>query len=841
MQGEKATPTNDVPQNLTIIRDCGSDSVPNVSLNCHDRFHRWEIYAAALLGVLLQAGVLVFSGSITYRRPLTSSFKKDGEPVDDYAFPCAAVGTVLLAVGMLLCAVVVESSTKEDSFTTTDQETELRMVWLQKGHTTNDQVFKSFAIYPEKCRPFIRTSRRVDRLDKQRDSDKPSIDMKILTVFGTVTALAGFAVQFVGLRGLNWAASVAQLVAVIIMTVGRAVVRRGLAQPPLSIALTPGFELDWFALSLADLDFAPWAGDAENHGACAPRGIKKEASREFSNPWAVRTGQYKSDRDFDVLQEIGGRSTSESASRNHSNPPRSSSDRPFLGDATSHKPAPDASASGKTASENFEDFPAAQHAVTTRKKLANLANWRGPATNEAVRLAKAIEVVAKALLPDGSKSSFVWTLPAYMWFNLPADMSAKSLISRLEPFRHKISIDLKPVDRGWEVDTEIIDSVMSLWMYFFRSRERKTSDHGRKSSDSQATAEKKPADRLRSQAERESGLRLYGPSTLRAEIERAFHLWVPDGFIDFIMVESVSEYMELHGISCQSVVGFGPGKHVGATLALQSDDPLERLISRDLMYSFIAAVAKLPMVYFGPTVVEAYDAFNQSSKKVQLHDDKLTNLVRDLERVGYGSLSEIYLDLIIPFSIEKKLANVDTLIAAAQERAKEFESSHNWNRLTDVAVWLLDFAMGLDPDKDHHHTFIVAVCLDILRRIKYAEMLIGSERVSLDKEATSGRETLERAFRHRKLQNSSYFLDLAQIRRENWETGLLKNILHVPSPNFLMESQRRGFLPCSGSPRRIRLQCGVMMTWILTFGRGILLERIPSGGLRRTTPLYKFQ
>lgn len=801
VQSEEASPTNDTapeqvdleraveteepePRKLTIIRDLGSDSAPNVSLNCHDRFHRWEIYAAALFGIFLQAGVVVFSGFITYHRPLKSSFKKDGEPVDDYAFSCAAVGTVLLAVGILLCAVVVESSTEEDSFTTTDQETELRMVWLQKKHITNDQVFKPFAIYPENCRPFITTSRRIDRLDKQQDSNKPPIDMKILTVVGTAMALIGFAVQFVGLRGLNWAASVAQLGAVIAMTVARAVVRRGLANPPRSSALTPDFELDWFAHSLIDPSTAPWKG---GKGSDEVRDPSQAGDEGLPHGWAVHSGQRKQYREFMELNE-------------------SSDPRVLQADS------------------------AAQQIVNIRRELGNLADWQGPAADEAVRLSKAIELVARAFIPDDLwGNSFTWTLPVNVFKGQVPSATMGD----------KISIHLTPTERGWKVDSEIIDAVLSLWMHSVRSREGKRPDI-------QTPRNKRGGDRFRSQIERGSGLRLYGSCVQKAQIERDILWWMPEAKTEVFMTGSVSEYMKKHGISHQRVVGFGPDsdasdysacaqlesatrcrshsvirptgsdeKHNGvedgdivrngnmgiaythtATLALQCDDPLERLLSRDLMFSFITAVAKAHETLIATTVVEdSMDYSNtQGHKRMRLHDDRFTNLARDLEKIGYGSLSEVYLDLIIPLSIENKMSNLNIVIRTAQKRAKEYELSLDWDQLADVAVWLLDFAMSLDPNKDHEHPFIVAVCLDILRRIRNAEMLIESERVSLDGKASSGRKTLKNAFRHAKLQNSSYFFDMAQIRRENWEKDLLENALRVSSPSL-------DGIPAEGFPR----------------------------------------
>jgi hypothetical protein len=88
----------------------------NLSLNCHDRVGRTELYLMTALGFSIQTAVVVFSGFTTQYSPMRSSFKKEGEPVGNYGYPCAALGTVLLVVGTFLCAFVVERSTNESSW-----------------------------------------------------------------------------------------------------------------------------------------------------------------------------------------------------------------------------------------------------------------------------------------------------------------------------------------------------------------------------------------------------------------------------------------------------------------------------------------------------------------------------------------------------------------------------------------------------------------------------------------------------------------------------------------------------------------------------------------------------
>ncbi|PTD07220.1 hypothetical protein FCULG_00007174 [Fusarium culmorum] len=112
---------------LRIIRDTSEDS-PNIILNCHPPASRGELWLFAAFGTLLQLGVLAYSGFATYHPAL--KFQKDDKPIESYAYPCTAVGTLILVFGMLLCGHVVESSTDEKRYKAA-KGWNARIVWLQ--------------------------------------------------------------------------------------------------------------------------------------------------------------------------------------------------------------------------------------------------------------------------------------------------------------------------------------------------------------------------------------------------------------------------------------------------------------------------------------------------------------------------------------------------------------------------------------------------------------------------------------------------------------------------------------------------------------------------------------
>ncbi|KAF1950249.1 hypothetical protein CC80DRAFT_520047 [Byssothecium circinans] len=237
-----------IKSDIVIIRNV-SAAAPNISLNSHNQFWRGELRAAAVFGTILQLGVLTYSGFATYYPTL--KFQNDNRPIARYAFPCTAVGTLVLVAGILVCAHVVESSTKEKRYQAREGK-RTRLVWLQQTKTVNDQVFESFAIFSDDDRTVITTSRRAT--NKQGHATV----LAFKTVLGTMVGLCGFIVQFIGLRGMHWSVSVAQLGAVLVMASVRALVRRGLAKPPQCRHLPSGFELEWFATTLGDPDKAPW-------------------------------------------------------------------------------------------------------------------------------------------------------------------------------------------------------------------------------------------------------------------------------------------------------------------------------------------------------------------------------------------------------------------------------------------------------------------------------------------------------------------------------------------------------------------------------------------------------
>lgn len=271
---------------VCIIRDTSGDS-SNILLNCHPPAKSGELWVFAAFGTILQLGVLAYSWFATYHSSL--KLLKDDKPIERYAYPCTAIGTLVLVSGMFLCSYVVESSTVEKRYEATE-EWKTRIVWLQQAKTVSDQFFDSCMVYSKDDRRTITTSRRIQRKSKSRstgsdngaslaDNDEPSAILQLVTISGTAVALCGFILQFVGLRGMHWSASIAQLGAVLVMVGVRVWVRRGLAKSPACEPLPSGFELDSFAKTLGHIHKEAWSG-----------GNKTSEAGNFCKNWNIVTG-----------------------------------------------------------------------------------------------------------------------------------------------------------------------------------------------------------------------------------------------------------------------------------------------------------------------------------------------------------------------------------------------------------------------------------------------------------------------------------------------------------------------------------------------------------------------
>ncbi|KAF4452558.1 ankyrin repeat [Fusarium albosuccineum] len=450
------------PNTIIIIRNTGQHA-PNMTLNCSADGKRWQIRACAAIGIVIQAGVLIFFGFLTEYRTLR--FDKDGSPIESYAMPMAVVGTVALALGILVCAHAVDKSSTEEIYEVIGESDAVAMVWLQKQKKVSEQHFDSAAIYPTMKRYRAYTSKRAIDSDGNRETNtsitvphplnsdwwlkvkstiglrlKSTMGLKVMSTTGTIISLLGFFVQFAGLRGMHWLATIVQLGAVIIMTILRAVIRRHLALGLASNDLddSTGFELEWFVTSLLDskIHWLPEEPFKEHPGE------KEQTKTKLSRfTWIIQTGDSKGFR-----------------KPNPSNGDNASTPRSYHDVSELWKP---------------------QNILDLRRHLGDLSKWQGSASTEALAVAKAIERAMNFIMPyagnngtDNTGKSgtavkdFTWTV------KVDCSLGQSGSTQNQTEGTNGIEMNVKysPSD-GWRAAVDEIDAALSLWLYSVKERQ----------------------------------------------------------------------------------------------------------------------------------------------------------------------------------------------------------------------------------------------------------------------------------------------------------------------------------------------------------------------------------
>ncbi|KKO99702.1 hypothetical protein THAR02_08180 [Trichoderma harzianum] len=208
------------PDNKEPITDAfAQNSSPNLSLNVGIKRKPPAVFwAIALLGIVLQTGVLVFAVFVTYYL----HWEKDETRPESYACPLTIAGTVLLCGGIFLCAFLVGESTKEQVFRRNQGDKDKQspreiLYWVQPGgQVLGDQVFDAFC-----C------SDHGEPLQEYITSWKNQVKIPQIMVWAAVgISVTGFVMQFVGLRAIHSAVSVAQLGATMLMSAARAALRQ---------------------------------------------------------------------------------------------------------------------------------------------------------------------------------------------------------------------------------------------------------------------------------------------------------------------------------------------------------------------------------------------------------------------------------------------------------------------------------------------------------------------------------------------------------------------------------------------------------------------------------------
>ncbi|KAK7413130.1 hypothetical protein QQX98_008016 [Neonectria punicea] len=647
---------------ITVIRDTSLDS-PNISLNLQNTHERGFIRAVALFGVLLQLSVLLFSGMMAYHPKLRPKFQNHGKPVAAHAFPVTAVGTVLLVLGLLLCAHVIEDSTEEKHYKASNGS-EIGIYWLQRGKTIKDQVFWPFATHTSTRRDVFTMSRR------KKERAVGVLESK--TIVGVSIGLVGFVAQFVGLRAMNSTAMLAQLGAVGIMTVLRLLDRPVFEGTFQKAKLLPGFELDWLAWKLVTTrDQAQLETLPESHPEAGvsssptqPSGTTDGESKHVRlGSWAVATGGKMEYKKLEPLTN----------DMNDQTPPST-----------------------------------AQDILMVRRELCKLAALQGRASTEAINIAMAIEKALNVLFPRGTEvegsRGFRWLLDVEL--SGPASREAVRSASIKEVSRasseaasSNSSEEVSPASTEqvktqvwfdlfyngtWKVFADNFDSALSLWTYTAQDQEEKQKAEYQR----QKVIDFSDDSWLLNQLPHRS-IRLVGPEndTTKEQLVSDLQWWMPQGLEGLINIKetqgsddasSAAKYSKSFDHS--RVVGCGPSArqsvHLGSfagdfdffetwaerdvALAFEGDDSLEKLYAKDLLFSFMCSAAKsLGAPVEGKPETPPTAGIEDFRKPGRfLMNEDLADLAEAFRKLDFGSEQEVFSSIISPLSMAKKLRRI---------------------------------------------------------------------------------------------------------------------------------------------------------------------------------------
>ncbi|KAF6815506.1 ankyrin repeat protein [Colletotrichum musicola] len=763
------TPANSAsrPKEIVIVRN-RTHPAPNISLNCQSDGRRWLLWLCAAIDVILQTGVLIYFGFVAEYHTL--KFDKDGQPVEDYAMPLSVAGTLLLVFSMLVCGFVVNKGSKERTWEVADgNQLAISMVWLQKKKQVSNQHFESTAIYPVKKRNQVVTSERaigVDRdrakqsrrtstRDLQRESQPAEIDLdrkkehvlvrklQIISLAGVCISLLGTVGQFTGLRGMHWTASIAQLGAAVIATILRAMIRRALAHGIGYRKLVFGHELDWFAISLSDIQTAVWLPKVrDNRGIC--QRLRSKVEGTFGR---FRSKSGPTDGNSDL--------TSSCLWTIETGLPRAT-------EATEDPQSPQ----GKGQHYQVDGLGTAQSILDLRRYLGELGNWKSPVFAEAVIRSKAIETTLDHFegylkqaeekspkLNQGGPKEPHGTFPGKINEHDSKTPNAKHFTWTLQvKVGHHNNVEPGPVRfhvertaNGWEARLDELDAALSLWLYSVYSL------IGHREKDIPAPFPSSNDNWIRGKQIQGRCLQIIGAPSFR--LVQDLEWWVPSG-LEGIMTSSRENRdgqderkLSPHDIRVERIgrAGQSSPEFRNDASAKRSSDTIERdtaeaitrwnlrptelwdtnegntkefpgdehlivkfqdslpmLYAKDMFASFVwALVDQLEPLSVNQEVkaaVEPGDTTGREAwKKFMLKSPWLSRLVQTVVEIGTWTEQEVYLSLVPPLSASNNLPGIDALVDRALEIAASHEKEQRYDAALSAHLWLYNTAATFSP------------------------------------------------------------------------------------------------------------------------------------------------
>ncbi|KAI9866732.1 MAG: Ankyrin-2 [Trichoglossum hirsutum] len=408
---------------------------PNIALNIGGkRPSDRELLTVALLGTMVQAAVVALAGIETYVNPWNTKFKKNSRAIGPYAFPLLVVGTSMLVLGMFMCSRIIEIRSTEEEWGPAPAYSNVKLAWVQKGDTINDQKFNSFAFFSQ--------DKDLHRLRKSIRDTKPHPESQV--VIATVISLIGFIAQFSALRFLHWSITISQLVAIAIMSSLRAVARRNLAHKPDAESIPEGYELDWMSRKLRGCQ--SWE--------LVPLEVSLEPTDDDDLASAVAEAR-------DRVPLYSSRTALEPGDDDLASAVPEARDRVPL---YSSRPALEP-----------KDDDLASAVVDTRDRLQIISGWTGRYRKTAESLAGAIEALMNLACTNSDllRKPELWTSRAEFEWAVAVRATPSVSVSGITE-NVKLKLKRRRMDGGrwslWHVSSPKIEALLGLWMLHIHDR-----------------------------------------------------------------------------------------------------------------------------------------------------------------------------------------------------------------------------------------------------------------------------------------------------------------------------------------------------------------------------------
>jgi len=695
------------PQNTSKLAT--SDSAPNISLNFCEIQRQRELWLFAILGFVLQFGSLVFIGVTHYHHKIGLGLGKDS----GYAYPLMASGTLFLVMGMMACSHVVQASSVE---TTWVAEQKFRIIWLQKSATVNDQLFGSYALFADKERNTLTTSRRRTYTPSSKHSSPTkstfaaALSFQNLTIVGSFISLAGFVTQFVGIRALHWSASIAQLVVTLAMTAVRTWIRRNMSARPGAKILPTDYEIDWIAVKLGTSVEGLWELGAHHH--------------EHGSP------DDDDDEDDDLGLEV-------------------LTLQPYRGYEA-------------TQEAHTEPMTNAKRMLKVREELGCLTDWMGLSYPFALELVKCLQSLLSCFVTSRSitlKDDFA-SSTVFRWA-LPVKVGEKIEQITITARRSK---DQRGNWLPWNVPISEICAIISLWSYRMKKYEQALGDTVDGDGSFWDYGHGAPA-----------VLRVLGPA--KNVFIRDCEWWMDRGG-RFVVVGTwelknakssgkvtTLETKELSKTIAQanrstaknSTASVAPHRIVGTepiydeSLVFVSETRLRRMCAQEILSSFMWAIAGTVQFIAGKTEPRsAAPPGDHNSKLDEWFDFKLENdffqkLAETITESGVTSNSQDAYALIIPpFAAADKLPGVSYVVAETHRKLKNLQIVEKQENITKIRKAYLELFKICNSSRRTHSTTITvtALLMEELCSLNNA-MALYADRASLENEGEKISKSLD--------------------------------------------------------------------------------------------------